>query len=256
MNASLGRLVVAAALAVTALVTGCAEDGTMADDTSAAEASARPRFELWEDRSDRYVFQLVSPTGEALLDSQTYTSRSAALAGLTSVLANGTQRARYTIVVDADRRAHVELRAANGQVSGTGQPYDDRAGASRALVATIAAVKAYPRPWTAGHGPRFAVLDADGGYRFALHDAGEAIILRSTTYASLAATLNGALSVVDHGANPARFELRPVAAGGYYVALTASNGQGLATSDVYATEADAEAARAAIMALLPKVSVL
>src|SRR5262245_15699685 len=117
-----------AALALAPALTACTDADPIEDGTSSEEIGARARFDLWKDGSS-FVFQFVSAAGETLIDSQDYSTRTAALGGLVSVLDNGTQAARYTVVVAADGRARFELRAANGQIVGASNVYPSRAAA-------------------------------------------------------------------------------------------------------------------------------
>lgn len=255
MKSSFASLALLAALAFAPALTACT-DPTIDDGTTAQEIGARARFDLWKDGS-AYVFQLVSAEGETLIDSQDYDSRTAALGGLASVLGNGTNSARYTIVVAADGRAHFELHATNGQVIGSSNAYATRAGAEQAVKASISALTAYPRRWTGGTGARFEIrADAGGTYFFALHAANGETVLRSERYETLAAALNGAFSVGDNGTNASRYSLVNAASGGVYFNVMAANGQIIATSEVYTSTDGALRARDAIIALLPTISIL
>jgi uncharacterized protein YegP (UPF0339 family) len=248
-----------ALLATLALAPGliaCAGGEPIDDGSASEEIVGRARFDLWKD-GGAYVFQFVSAEGETLIDSQDYSSRTAALGGLVSVLDNGTNSARYTVTVGADGHARFEVHATNGQVVGTSQVYGTRAAAETAMAAAISSLKAYPRHWTGGSGARFEIAtDAGGTYFFALHAANGATVLRSERYDSLAAALNGAFSVSDNGTSSARYSVLGAASGGVYFNLTAANGQVIATSEVYASQANALRARDAIIALLPTVSIL
>lgn len=255
-TSSFATVALLAAFAVAPTLVACTDGETIDDGTSQEEISARPRFDLWKDGSS-YVFQFVSAAGETLVDSQDYTSRTAAINGLVSVLENGKTASRYNVIVDASGKAHFELRSTNGHIIGTSQTYADKAGAQKALTASVAAATAYPKHWTAGSGARFAVkTDTAGKYFFNLHAANGAIVLRSERYETLAAALNGAFSVSDNGTTATRYQLLPASNGGTYFNLMATNGQIIATSEIYANQANATRARDAIIALLPSVTVL
>ena len=252
----LAALALLASVAVAPSLTACTEADPIEDGTTSDEIAARARFDLWKDTSG-HVFQFISAAGETLIDSQDYSSRTAALGGLVSVLDNGVQPGRYTVAVAADGRARFELRATNGQVIGTSQLYPSRAAADQAVTASIASLTSYPRHWAGGTGARVEVkADAGGKHYFTLHAANGAMVLRSERYESLAAALNGALSVKDHGGEATRYQLRDAASGGVYFNLTAANGQIIATSEVYSTRSNALRARDAIIALVPRVNVL
>lgn len=256
MKTSFAALAVLAALAAAPLA-ACTEGDPTDDGTASEEIKARPRFELLTTPSGTYSFQFVSGAGELLLESEDYTTRVGALGGLASVLSNGTALGHYVVSVAGDGRATFVLKANNGQVIATGQTYATKAAASTAVRASIAAATAYPKFWAQGTGARFEVkIDAGGKHMFNLRAANGQVMLTSERYESLAAVLNGAFSVAEHGVTAARYDVRPVAGGGYYLNLTATNGQTIATSEIYSTQASAERARDAVIALVPTVALL
>lgn len=256
MKTSFAALAVLATLAAAPLA-ACTEGDPIDDGSSSEEIKARPRFELLAAPTGTYSFQFVSGAGELLLESEDYSSRVGALGGLASVLANGATLGRYTLTVAADGKATFVLKANNGQTIAAGQTYATRTAASTAIRAAMASVTAYPKFWAQGTGARFEVkTDAGGKQMFNLRAANGQVMLTSERYDSLAAALNGAFAVVDHGVSAARYEVRPVTGGGYYLNLTATNGQIIATSEIYSTQASAERARDTIVALIPTVALL
>lgn len=257
MKFSFAAVAVLAALATAPTLTACTDGEPTIDDGSVTEEiSARARFDLWKDGS-AFVFAFVSAQGETLLDSQDYASRTAALSGLVSVLDNGTQAARYTVVVAANGSAYFQLRASNSQVIATSGTYATKAAADKAVTASVASLVSYPKHWVGGTGARFEVrADAGGKYGFYLYAGNGALVLRSERYESLGAALNGAFSVADNGTNTARYQVVNSAAGGFYLNLTATNGQIIGTSEVYTSKTNATRARDQIVALLPRISVL
>jgi len=62
--------------------------------------------------------------------------------------------------------------------------------------------------------------------------------------------------LLDNGLDAAHYDIRQSADGGYYFNLKASNGQTIATSEVYASRSNAERAVNSIIALLPEVELL
>lgn len=256
----LTSLLLAAPLAPLA---ACAvEDDVTTSTTEGAaswsDLSARPSFELWKGSDGQFRFHLVDASADVLVTSEGYGSRASALNGLLSVLDNGGLSTRYDVRATASGTgAYFNLEAANGAIIATSQTYADAAAAQADVAATIAAVAAYAAAWDAATGERFAVRqDAGGKFYFNLHAGNGAIVLRSERYDSEAAALNGAFSVVDNGTTAARYQVRQAASGGYYFNLTATNGQIIATSEVYASKYNAERARDAVIALLPTVELL
>lgn len=260
MKTSFASLAVLVALAAAPTLIACTDDtGTDVDTsgTSYEEISARAHFDLWKQTNGAYVFELVTASGETVLGSQDYSSRTAALGGLVSVLDNGAKAARYTVQIAGNGRAYVQLASANGQVIATSQAYETRAAAEAAVTASVASLTAYPRHWENGTGARFEVRqDVGGKYFFNLHAGNGATVLHSERYDSLAAALNGAFSVSDNGVTATRYKVVTAASGGTYLNLTAANGQIIGTSEVYASKAAALRARDSIIALLPRVAVL
>jgi uncharacterized protein YegP (UPF0339 family) len=255
MKTSLVALALLAALAAPAL-TACTEVDPIDASIISEDLKFRPRFELWQQNDGHHVFQFVSADGEVLLDSTLYSTRTSALAGLTELLAAGSQRSRYTVVTD-ELGAHLELRSTSHELLGASPHYVDAAAATRALPRTIASVAAYPRHWDGGAGARFELtVDADGKHGFELLAADGTVALHSQRYDSLAAALGGAFSVVDNGVTAGRYDVLPLASGGYYFTLISSNGRVIATSEIFASKLAAEHARDAIVAFLPGVSLL
>ncbi len=255
MKTPLVALALLAALAAPAL-TACTEADPIDSSIISEDLKFRPRFELWEQTDGHHVFQFVSADGEVLLDSVGYSTRVSALSGLTELLEAGAQRARYAVVTEA-AGARLELRSSKQALLAQSQLYVDADAATRALPRTIASVTAYPRHWNGGVGARFELdVDDAGKHGFALLTADGTVALRSQRYDSMALALNGAMSVADNGVDPSRYDLLPVARGGYYFNLIASNGRVVATSEVFASKLAAEQAKTAIIAFLPGVSLL
>ncbi len=241
--------------------TGCADEPTIDADVTEAltwsDTTSRPSFSLWKSSDAQFRFRLVDAKGALLLTSEGYASRTAALTGLLSVLSNGTTAARYEVKATSDGRAFVTLKASNGETIGTSGIQATTAAAQATLTATVGAVSTYRTAWATATGRRFAVhLDAGGKYYWNLHAGNGAIVLRSERYDSEAAALNGAFSVLDNGATAGRYQVLTSSNGGAYLNLTATNGQVIGTSEVYASKANAERARDSLVALVPTVVLL
>lgn len=252
-----------AVLLIATAATGCADAPTVDVDADTSEAltwadtASRPSFALWKSSDAQFRFRLVDAKGALLLTSEGYASRTAALTGLLSVLANGGTAARYEVKATTDGRAYVTLKAVNGEVIGTSGIQATTAAAQATLTASVGAVGTYRTAWATATGRRFAVhLDAGGKYYWNLHAGNGAIVLRSERYDTEAAALNGAFAVLDNGAALARYQVLPSSNGGAYLNLTATNGQVIGTSEVYASKANAERARDALIALVPTVVLL
>lgn len=227
------------------------------DALSWADTTARPSFSLWKGADGQHRFHLRTAKGAVLVTSEGYSARTAALTGLLSVLDNGGDRARYDLRAAAGGGTYFNLKAANGAIIATSSIYADAAAAQADLDATVAAVAGYRTAWATATGRRFALrLDTGGKYYWNLHAGNGEIVLRSQRYDGEAAALNGAFSVVDNGTAAARYQVLPASGGGYYLNLTATNGQIIGTSEVYASKANAERARDSIIALIPTLVLL
>jgi hypothetical protein len=244
---------------LTLAVVACAGEDIADDDagSTSAEVGVRPRFELWQDGAGQYHFHLLAANSEVLVTSEAYTTRTGALTGLLSVLDNGGLSTRYQVRTSASGKPYFVLRAANNQIIATSETYSSSAKARAGVNATIAAVAAYLEHWETAAGARFQVFaGADGRFYFDLHAQNGEIVLSSQGYDSEASALNGAFAVAEAGRSPAAYKVLRAADGTYYLNLVAPNNQVIATSETYATKANAERARDAIVALLPTVALL
>jgi uncharacterized protein YegP (UPF0339 family) len=231
LPALLAVLLASTAACVEAPAEGVAEPAAL----SWSDTSSRASFSLWKSSDSQFRFRLVDADGVILLTSEGYTARTGALTGLVSVLANGGDLARYQLRTSATG-GHFVLRAGNGEIIATGTNQGSLDEAEAAALAARDAIAGYRATWDAATGRRFALhLDNGGKHYWNLH---------------------AMFSVVDHGTSAARYQVLPANGGGYYLNLTASNGQVIGTSEVYATKSNAERARDAIIALLPTIVLL
>ncbi len=250
------------ALLLTSAAAACASEDDLVDTTSIEEnswgdLSSRPSFELWKSTDGQFRFHLALASQEILVTSQGYNSRTAALTGLLSVLENGKNPASYELLTATSGGTYFNLKAANKATIATSQVYADAGAAKADVTATVTATATYTKAWDTATGARFAVKqDVGGQFYFNLHARNGGIMLRSERYNTKAAALNGAFSVADNGLTSARYQVVAAASGGYYLNLTATNGQVIATSEVYASKPSAERARTAVIALLPVVALL
>lgn len=243
-------------LATTAACVEAPVDGTDEASLTWSDTSSRASFSLWKSGDGQFRFHLVDAKATILLTSEGYSSRTAALGGLLSVLANGENPDRYELRTGATT-SHFVLKAGNGEIIGTGTNKQSADAAEQAMLATLDATSGYRAAWDTATGRRFALhLDAGGKYYWNLHAGNGEIVLRSQRYDAEASALNGAFSVLDNGTAAARYQVLPASGGGYYLNLTATNGQVIGTSEVYASKYNAERARDAMIALIPTVVLL
>lgn len=95
----------------------------------------------------QFHFTLHAGNGEAILQSERYTTKQAALGGIDSVKANSPLDQRYDRKLASDGRPMFNLTATNGQVIGTSETYSS----TSARETGIASVKT--------NGPTSAVID-------------------------------------------------------------------------------------------------
>ncbi len=249
------RRIVALFLALIAL-NGCAleRDATFG---ATDELVSRPYFEVWENDGGDYYFNLRAANHEIILQSQAYSSRSAALNGFLSVLDNGERYDRYDVRPANDGSFYFVLKSRNGRVIGRSETYVTRSNAVRGTETVVRNVGAY-LDWMANRtGARFDVFrGADGRHYFNLYAANGEIVLSSQGYSSEAAAYNGVFSVADNGLLPERYEVLDSADGGAYFTLKARNGRVIGVSEVYATRSNAQRGADGVVALLGIVELL
>jgi uncharacterized protein YegP (UPF0339 family) len=218
--------------------------------------SGRPYFELWKTNT-RYYFHLNATNHQIILTSQSYSSRTAALNGVLSVLDNAGNPERFDLLEADNGEYYFNLKAGNGKIIGTSELYSTKSNATAGIAAVDRAVGDYLAFLATRTGARFVVKEtSDGRYHFVLNAANGAIVLQSQTYSTEAAALNGTFSVADNGVDEAAFDIRQSQNDGFYFNLKASNGQIIATGEVYFSKYNAERARDSIIALLPSVELL
>lgn len=248
------------ALAFTsALAVGCAtvEEGEVDSSTTTAEVTNRPTFDLWKDAGGRWRFELIASNGEGLLNSQGYSSRTAALGGLLSVLENGDDPARFELKTAVNGDSYFNLVAYNYEIIGTSEMYSTASNARAGIDAVIRATEAYLEHWDTATGARVDVFQgADRQFYFDVRARNGAIVLTSEGYTSHEGALNGAFSVADNGTQVTRYRVLQASDGRWYFNLTATNGQVIGTSQMYSSKYNAERGRDALIALLPEIELL
>jgi hypothetical protein len=96
-------------------------------------ALKRERFEVFTGEDKKSYFHLRAGNGEIVLQSQGYTTRTAALKGVDSVKANGGSDARWEVTETVDGQFGIRLKAANGQIIARGESYASKSNANRAI---------------------------------------------------------------------------------------------------------------------------
>ncbi len=220
-------------------------------------ASTRPYFEVFTGSDRNYYFHLSAANHEIILASQGYSTRTAALAGVLSVLDNAGERANYDLLEAQNGEWYFNLKAANGEIIGTSETYVTKYGAEEGIAAVDRNVGDYLAYLAARTGARFVVSEStSGSYYFLLYAANGEVVLQSEQYVTEAGAFNGTFSVKANGLDKANYVVNQSRDGGYYFNLVASNGQIIATSEVYDQKWNAERAIDSIVAILPSISLL
>jgi uncharacterized protein YegP (UPF0339 family) len=108
--------------------------------TEAALASGA-RFETFKGADGKTYFRLRAQNGQIVLQSQGYSSKSAADGGIASVKLNGQDASQFTIAEGADGQHYFRLLAANGQLIGRSEMYATKSGAIHAAGAVRAILR-------------------------------------------------------------------------------------------------------------------
>ncbi|MBL8920500.1 MAG: DUF1508 domain-containing protein [Myxococcaceae bacterium] len=108
-------------------------------ETNAPQTAGR--FEVFKGLDGKSYFHLRAKNGEIVLQSQGYSSRAKATAGVTSVQTNGLNAARYTVLAAVDGRFYFTLKATNGQVIARSQLYSTKWNAERGVETVIGLVQ-------------------------------------------------------------------------------------------------------------------
>jgi len=241
-------------LTTAACATSGADDYTEGEDESSAPGSV----ELWQSTDGQFRFHFLSGNKNVLLTSEGYATRTNAINGVLSVLANGVDPAQYEVAPSTNGKYFLRLHAAaNGQVIGFTQLYSTKSSAKRAIGSCVRAVTSYlDLVFAGGARPHVEVAqDADGTFAFTVVDATGAVVMTSHRYASEASAWNGAFAIQASALAASSCSVGQDAAGFNFTA-TAENGSVIAQSPTFATREEADAALAAARSLLPSIDVL
>jgi len=235
--------------------TGCNFEDDVHSGSSAI--SGRPYFEVFKGANKSWYFHFSAANHEITLQSQGYSSRTAALGGVLSVQNNAGLASRYELRDAKNGEAYYVLKAANGQIIGMSEMYYSRSNANAGIDALMRNMDDYIALWNSRTGARFEIsAGADGQFYFRLYAKNGETVLQSEGYTSEAAALNGTFSVYDNGVYDSHYDVRQARDGRYYFNVVATNGQVVATSQMYANRSNANRAVDAIIATLPYVELL
>jgi len=235
----------------------CADIDSEPFDSSDVGLSGRPSFDVFKGADGRFYFNFSAANHEIILSSQGYRARTPALAGVLSVLDNASSPSAFDVKPANNGGFYFNLKATNGQIIATSEVYSTRGNANRGVEAVIENAGDYLAFSAARTGARFIVFEnSAGGFNFQLRAKNGRVVLRSESYTSEAAALNGTFSVADNGTREQNFEVLEAANGDYYFNLRATNGQIIGTSQMYSTKSNATHGMRSIVALIPNVDLM
>jgi len=238
---------------------GCAAPIAEPSDPEAGTAALASvgYFDLFTGADGKTYWNFKAANHETILSSQGYSTRTAALNGVLSVLDNGELEHRFELKQSADGQYYFALEAANGRSIGLSEMYSTASNARRGIQAVIRNVAGYLGYQSLRIGARFDIFrGADERFYWNLHAGNGEIVLSGQGYSTEAAAYNGAFSVADNGLLEERYDVRPASGGGYYFNLKAGNGHIIGTSEVYSTHSSAVRACGSIIELLPTIDLL
>lgn len=103
-----------------------------------AAETGTAKFQTFKGLDGKYYFHARAANGEIVLQSQAYTTKASANAGISSVQTNGVIASRYSVLPAADGSYYFVLKAANGQVIAVGESYVSKSNAQRGVDGCVA----------------------------------------------------------------------------------------------------------------------
>ena len=94
-----------------------------------AAAATGAKFETWKGEDARYYFHLRAANGQIVLQSQGYSSKSAAEKGTTAVKASGVDASNFDLSEGVNGQHYFRLLSANHQILGRSEMYVSKSGA-------------------------------------------------------------------------------------------------------------------------------
>jgi uncharacterized protein len=91
------------------------------------------KFTITKRTNGEYQFVLKATNGQVILSSEGYSSKAGCLNGVQSVATNSQDEARFELKTASNGKVYFNLKAANGQVIGTSQMYENEAGRSNGI---------------------------------------------------------------------------------------------------------------------------
>ena len=85
------------------------------------------KFEIYQDKAGEYRFRLKAGNGQNILASEGYKSKASCKAGITSVVTNAANAARFEKLQTKAGKFAFNLKSGNHQVVGSSQSYETEA---------------------------------------------------------------------------------------------------------------------------------
>ncbi|MDO9366039.1 MAG: YegP family protein [Methylotenera sp.] len=86
------------------------------------------KFELKVAKGGQFHFNLLAGNGQIIMQSEMYETKASALNGIASIQKNAADDARYDRLTSKSEKPYFVLKAANHQVIGQSQIYENEAG--------------------------------------------------------------------------------------------------------------------------------
>ncbi len=90
-------------------------------------------YEIKKTANGKFMFNLKAANHEVILTSEVYEQKAAALAGIASVRANGSQDANFELKKSSANQPYFVLKAANQKVIGKSEMYASEAAARNGI---------------------------------------------------------------------------------------------------------------------------
>ncbi len=93
------------------------------------------KFIIKKRSNGEFQFNLKADNGEIILTSEGYTTKASCQNGIASVRKNATDDSRYERKTSTNNKPYFNLKASNGQVIGTSELYESKAGRDKGIAA-------------------------------------------------------------------------------------------------------------------------
>ena len=194
---------------------------------------AQPEFVVFRGENGEFYFRLEAGNGEALLQSEGYSSKAGAENGAEATKGYACNEANYDLRDSKDGQYYFVIQAPNDEVVAVSEMYTTKSGRDKGIEATMRNAK---EAGIESEGTLFQIFQGKNDeWYFRLRSTNARIVLQSEGYTSRAGAENGVDSVQKNSQNADRFEKRESKNGKYYFVLKAGNGQIIGNSQMYAS---------------------